>query len=131
MKKVILSIVFVSSFAVALFAEGYKVNLQGQKQTGMGHIGTSLNLDASSIFYNPGSLSMTDKKYSILFGGSATFSHNAFQYQEPSSYKAESENPMGTPFYFYASGKINDKISAGLKILHFVKVLAQLLTVTY
>jgi len=116
MKKVILSIVFVSSFAVALFAEGYKVNLQGQKQTGMGHIGTSLNLDASSIFYNPGSLSMTDKKYSILFGGSATFSHNAFQYQEPSTYKAESENPMGTPFYFYASGKINDKISAGLGV---------------
>jgi hypothetical protein len=36
------------------FAGGFQINLQGQKQTGMGHTGTGLLLDGAPLFFNPG-----------------------------------------------------------------------------
>lgn len=38
--------------AINVKAEGYAVNLQGNKQVGMGHVGTALNFDASSMQWN-------------------------------------------------------------------------------
>ncbi|MBK3517783.1 OmpP1/FadL family transporter [Carboxylicivirga marina] len=99
-----------------LFAEGYQVNLQGNRQTGMGHTGAGLLMGASSMHFNPGALGLMDKKYDFSFGGSLIFSNNTFQKQAPSTYEAQSDNPMGTPFYFYGATKISDKLAVGLAI---------------
>ncbi len=45
----------------AVFAGGFQVSLQGIKQTGMGHTGIANPLDATSIYFNPGGLSLTRK----------------------------------------------------------------------
>ena len=52
-------------FMIALFATtfakagGYQINIQGIKQNGMGYIGTGFTLDASSVFFNPGGMSLS------------------------------------------------------------------------
>ncbi len=97
-------------------AEGYQVNLQGQRQTGMGHIGTGLSLGASSIHFNPGALSLMETNWEFSFGVSPIFSSNTFQKESPSIYEAYSDNPTGTPFYLYAAHKINDKLAVGLGV---------------
>ncbi len=97
-------------------AGGYQVSLHGQKQIGMGLIGTSLSADASCLFYNPGALGFVKEKLSFSGGMSVLRSMVAFQYRDPSTYTAETDNPLGTPFYFYGAGKINERLSVGLAI---------------
>ena len=84
------------------FAGGYQVSLQGQKQIGMGHTGTALAWDASSIFFNPGSLGFL-KKNSIVAGASFISSKVAYLGPDGQSYKAETNNPVSTPFAAYAA----------------------------
>ncbi|MCU4165206.1 OmpP1/FadL family transporter [Carboxylicivirga caseinilyticus] len=98
------------------YAEGYQVNLQGNRQTGMGHTGTGLLMGASSMHFNPGALSFLNDKYEFSLGGSAIFSKNTFQKQAPSVYEAYSDNPMGTPLYFYGAAKVSDKLAIGLSV---------------
>nr|WP_319398227.1 outer membrane protein transport protein [uncultured Carboxylicivirga sp.] len=97
-------------------AEGYQVNLQGNRQTGMGHTGTGLLMGASSMHFNPGALSFLNDKYEFSLGGSAIFSNNTFQKQSPSIYEARTDNPVGTPFYFYGATKITDQLAVGLSV---------------
>ncbi len=94
-----------------LFAGGYQVRLQGQKQTGIGLIGSPFAFGASSIFYNPGSLSFMKDEYSFSAGISGIFS-NAIYGAAGSDYKAETSNPTGTPFYFYGAGKVIDDLTS-------------------
>jgi len=82
-------------------AGGYQVSIQGQKQLGMGHTGTALAWDASSIFFNPGSLGFL-KKSSVIAGASFITSKTAFV-GEGQSYKTATENPTSTPFAAYAA----------------------------
>lgn len=96
-------------------AGGYQVRLQGQKQTGMGLVGSPFALGASSIFYNPGGLSMMDKKFSFSAGVSGIMANAVFQ-KEATNYQARTDNPLGTPFYVYGAGKITDKLSIGLGV---------------
>jgi len=98
---------------VSAFAGGYQVRLQGQKQTGMGLIGTPMNFGASSIFYNPGALSMMKENYSFEIGASFISSDILYQ-SSTSSYTASTDNPLSTPAYFYGAAKLNDKLSIGL-----------------
>ncbi len=115
MRKLTLFIL-VFTFAVSnLFAGGYQVRLQGQKQTGIGLIGTPFAFGASSIFYNPGSLSFMKEKYSFSAGVSPIFSNAIFRAKD-SDYKAETNNPTSTPFYFYGAGKIIDDLSIGVGV---------------
>jgi len=103
------------AFTASLMAEGYQVNLQGQKNTGMGHTGTGFLLGPSIIHFNPGGLALYDKKMSFNAGVSTIFSNNIFQGAE-GLYEAQTENPIGTPFYFYGSYKINDDLAVGLGV---------------
>ncbi len=116
MKKILLIGYLFFMAAIAGHAEGYQVNLQGQRQTGMGHIGTGLSLGASSIHFNPGALSLMESNWEFSFGVSPIFSSNTFQKQAPSIYETYSDNPVGTPFYLYAAGKINDKLTLGIGV---------------
>ncbi len=97
-------------------AGGYQVSLHGQKQIGMGLIGTSLHLDASAAFYNPGALAMIPQQLSIQGGMSGIFASTAFSQQQPSLYQAKTDNTPGTPFYFYTAYRISDRLVAGIAV---------------
>ncbi|RDC64693.1 hypothetical protein [Adhaeribacter pallidiroseus] len=49
----ILGGVFLSGLTAVTYAGGFQVNLQGQKQIGMGHTGVGLARDQASIFLIP------------------------------------------------------------------------------
>lgn len=98
-----------------VYAGGYQVRLQGHRQTAMGLVGVSLFGDASNIFYNPAGLSLMKTKYSFTAGGSGIFNSTTFRLQN-SVYQAETDNPMGTPIFFYGATKITDRLSAGIGV---------------
>jgi len=105
-------------FALAtssVYAGGYQVRLQGQKQTGIGLIGTPFAFGASSIFYNPGSLSFMENNFDIEVGVSLIKSNVTFQ-KDFSNYQAETNNPIKPPFYLYGAKKINEKLVVGFGI---------------
>ncbi len=62
MRKVLLSLFF-AFVPFLIFAQGFQVNLEGQKQIGMGHTGTALLLDGSSVFFNPGAVANLSENY--------------------------------------------------------------------
>jgi len=115
MKRTLIFILMVSLVSSAVMAGGYQVRLQGNKQTGMGLVGTSLSHDASSIFYNPGALPMLKDKWSISAGMSSIYGLIRFR-MEDSDYQAKTNNPVRTPFYLYLNGKITDRLSAGVGV---------------
>ncbi|MDX5444264.1 MAG: outer membrane protein transport protein [Hymenobacteraceae bacterium] len=96
-------------------AGGFQVNLQGQKQIGMGHTGTGLALDEASIFFNPGALSHL-RENGVQLGASGIISKIA--YQHPETFKNyKSDNPLGTPFTFYAAyGQQGSPLKFGLGV---------------
>ncbi|MFN0049754.1 MAG: OmpP1/FadL family transporter [Cytophagales bacterium] len=96
-------------------AGGFMVNLQGAKQTGMGHVGTALKLDASSVFFNPGSMSFLESRYNFSGGVSGIASTAAYKSND-GSITSETNSPFGTPFNAYASIKITEKFSAGIAV---------------
>jgi len=92
------------TFSVSLLhAGGFQVNAQGQRQMGMGHTGTGLCLDASSIFFNPGAIGFQDSKW--MFNAGCTFLIPRTEYLEPAPgiYTATMVHHVGTPFEVYAS----------------------------
>jgi long-chain fatty acid transport protein len=101
--------------SVSLLGGGYQVRLQGHKQTGIGLIGTPFAFDASSIFYNPGSLALYEGKYSFSVGASGIMSNAIFQ-KDGTNYQARTDNPLGTPFFGYFSIKIKNKIAVGIGV---------------
>jgi len=113
MKKLLLPLLGI--IPLLSFAGGFQVNLQGTKQTGMGHLGTSFHLGASSTYFNPAMMGLGDKKFSVEAGGS--FISSSVQFQNGNTGVSErTDNPIGTPFYLYATYKINDKLTAGLGV---------------
>ncbi|WP_016777992.1 OmpP1/FadL family transporter [Anaerophaga thermohalophila] len=114
MKYLFLTFAAVMLLTFPVKAEGYQVNLQGQKQTGMGHTGTGLLLGPSSIHFNPGALSFLEGKYFFSGGISGVISSNTFVKAQPSVYSAESDNPMGTPFTFYGATRLNERLVVGI-----------------
>ncbi|WP_209319826.1 OmpP1/FadL family transporter [Ancylomarina longa] len=111
-KKVFLAIAIIV-LAYNVKAEGFAVNLQGNKQVGMGHVGTALNFDASSMQWNPGALATLDQKYSFSVGGFATLIKTEYT---GALGKEETDNPTGTPFYLYGSVKVSNKLAIGLGV---------------
>ena len=115
MKRITFTILLAVAFCWSAFAGGYQVRLQGQKQTGMGLVGSPMSFGASSIFYNPGGLSFMKTKFSVSAGVSGIMGNIAFQ-QDGNGNVFRTDNPTSTPFYLYAAGKIGDKITLGLGV---------------
>jgi long-chain fatty acid transport protein len=115
MKKLTLFVFLAAICSWAAFSGGYQVRLQGQKQTGMGLIGSPFALGASSIFYNPGGLAMMESNFSFSAGANAIMANVVFQ-KYATDYQARTDNPLGTPFYFYGAGKIGKKFTVGLGV---------------
>jgi long-chain fatty acid transport protein len=101
-----------------LHAGGFQVNLQGQKQTGMGHVGTGTILDASSIFFNPGAVSFLDTTFCFNLGVHLIFPRVSFAEAAPGTYTAEMVHNIATPFsgYMAFKPKPHSKLSVGLGI---------------
>jgi long-chain fatty acid transport protein len=101
-----------------LFAGGFQLNLQGQKQAGMGHTGTGLMLDNACILFNPGAMSFLDSLRGVSVGTSLIFPKTTYLAPYPSNYTSTTQLHIGTPITFYAAFKIKklDKFTFGLGI---------------
>ncbi len=84
----------------AIFAQGFQVNLQGQKQIGMASAGVGTALDGSSLFFNPGAMSML-KKNELNLGASAVIFKSAFL-QSGSNTVENNKDEIAPPFQAYA-----------------------------
>jgi len=116
MHKTFSSIFLSFILCFSLQAGGYQVSLHSHRNMGMGLIGTSLNFDASSVFYNPGAISTLPGKFSFAGGTSFIRSTTVFELGPDSHYQSVTDNPLSTPFYFYGAYKINDQLAVGLAV---------------
>lgn len=94
-------------------AEGYQVNSQSAKQSGMGHVGAAMKLGAESMHFNPAGLVFMDKSVDLSAGVSGVFANAKFTKGE---YTAKSDNKASTPMYVYAGFKIYDCLAAGVSL---------------
>lgn len=99
-----------------VFSQGFQVNLQGQKQQGMGGAGTALMQDASSLFFNPGGSSFVQKN-SIDVSGTPTFARGAFL-DANTNQVSRTNSPTSYPFAAYGLFSVKDssKLKLGLAI---------------
>jgi long-chain fatty acid transport protein len=84
---------------VCAFSQGFQVNLEGEKQIGMGHTGTGTLLDGSSVFFNPGAVAMLPENY-VQAGISPLVFDSEFN-PSGSSAMFRTANKVATPFTFY------------------------------
>lgn len=86
-------------------AQGFQVNFQGQKQQAMGCAGTALYKDGASIFFNPGSVALSDEN-SFNVAVTPIFA-NVLYTDGPTSLGYRTQNPVGTPFSAYGVFQLN------------------------
>ncbi|HKR06092.1 MAG TPA: outer membrane protein transport protein [Bacteroidia bacterium] len=110
LKTILLLAALLPSFAVA---GGFQLNTQGQHALSMGGAFTAFGKGASTVFYNPGAMSFTEKK-AITIGG--TFVKTNTNYLSPYNGNVEAENPSLIPFHAYLNYLLTDNISVGLAI---------------
>lgn len=99
-----------------IFSQGFQVNLQGQKQQGMGGAGTALMQDASSLFFNPGGVSFI-KQSSVNIGATPTIAKGAFL-DANTNQVSRTNSPISYPFAAYGLFSIKDssKLKFGMAI---------------
>lgn len=114
MKK-LLSFVLFFLVGSTLYAGGYRVAIQGQKQLAMGHTGVAVISSAESVFFNPASMSFLDGKFNVSLGGSAIFGQVGYE-NAAYGHATETNNPLGTPVNFYATYKLNDHFTVGFGV---------------
>src|SRR5258708_25751268 len=84
---------------VMAFSQGFQVNLEGQKQIGMGHTGTGILQDGASVFFNPGAVAMLPQNY-VQAGISPLFFKSDFN-PSGTPIQDHNANKVATPFSFY------------------------------
>jgi long-chain fatty acid transport protein len=104
------------AFPFKYYTQGFQVNLQGQKQQGMGGAGTALMQDASALFFNPGGASFVHGN-SIIAGVTPTFARGAFM-DANTKQISRTNSPVSTPFAAYGLFEIKDssKLKLGLAV---------------
>jgi long-chain fatty acid transport protein len=97
MRKFLLVVLALTPFLA--FSQGFQVNLEGEKQIGMGHTGTGILQDGASVFFNPGAVAMLPQNY-LQAGISPLLFKSDFN---PSGTAVQNEvrNKVATPFTFY------------------------------
>ena len=115
MYRFLFTYLFCANF-LNLSAQGFQVNFQGQKQQGMGFAGTALFQDASSIFYNAGSIAFSNEN-SVNVSVTPIFA-NVLYVDSATGGAYRTENPVGTPFCAYGlfQHKKNAKFKFGFGI---------------
>jgi long-chain fatty acid transport protein len=107
MRKLVSLLVIITLNSSLLFCGGFQINLQGQKQNGMGHTGTGLLLDNTSLFFNPGAVSFLDSLRGINAGGSFIFPKTVYLEAYPGIYTAHNEKQNTSAVSLYAVYKFN------------------------
>ncbi|MET3979177.1 long-chain fatty acid transport protein [Mucilaginibacter sp. UYP25] len=97
MKKLLLLLMWLAPGVI--YAQGFMVNLNGQKQIGMGHTGTGLSQDGASVVFNPGAMAMLSENY-LQAGISPLFFKSGFQGAGASG-TAFTKEKVATPFNAY------------------------------
>lgn len=100
--------------SASMFAGGYRVSIQGQKQLAMGHTGVAVVNSAEVAFFNPAGMSFLDKKFNLSVGANALVAKTRFQ-NSTYNWQAATDN-LGTPFSVYATYKLKDWVSVGLAV---------------
>ena len=113
MRKLLIALLLFSFGSI--YAGGYRVALQGQRMLGMAHAGISVFNNAETTFFNPAGMAFLEGKLNVSFGVSGIMSHVKFQNPEY-NWMHETDNPLGTPFYLYATYKATDNINVGLAV---------------
>lgn len=98
MRKILL--LFLALLPAITFAQGFQVNLAGQKQIGMGHTGTGLVQDGASLFFNPGAVVLLPDN-SVQAGVSPLLFKSAFN-PTGSNEVFNTKDNVATPFSAYA-----------------------------
>lgn len=111
MKKIILLSFLLS--AAATYAGGYRIALQGQRALAMGHTGVAFVNSAELAFFNPAGLVYLENRLNVSVGMSAVFSDVVWQNASFGQY-AETDSPVGTPFYVYGSYAATEWLTVGL-----------------
>ena len=114
MKKVLLLALFMLAYA-STYAGGYRVALQGQRMLGMAHAGLSVFDSPETAYFNPAGMSFLNDKFAVSFGVNGIFSKVKFQ-NSLYNWQAETDNPVGTPFYLYITYQADDNMSFGLAV---------------
>jgi long-chain fatty acid transport protein len=113
LKGIVLSALF--SIPLAMYGQGFQVNLQGQKQIGMGGAGSALALDEASIFYNPGAVAFLEHN-SVSAGVSPLLFKSAFKLAGSSNTEFVKDK-VAPPFEFYATwGPKSNRWKLGLGV---------------
>lgn len=104
------------AFPLLSQAQGYQVNLQGQKQQGMGGAGTACIQDASALFFNPGGAAFV-RGSSVNGGVTPTIGKGMFL-DENTHKTYETNSPVSTPFALYGLFALKDSnnLKAGLAV---------------
>jgi long-chain fatty acid transport protein len=104
------------SIPAVIFSQGFQVNLQGQKQQGMGGAGTAFCQDASTLFFNPGGASFVAGNL-IDLGFTPTIARGAFV-ELNSKEVSRTNSPLGTPFAAYGLFELKDssRLKLGLAV---------------
>jgi long-chain fatty acid transport protein len=110
-----LFLLLLAAMPVVVFAQGFQVNLHGQKQIGMGHTGTGLVQDGASVLFNPGALAMNPENY-VQAGISPLLFESAFL-PDNSNTQYNVANKVATPFTAYAAwGPKNSNFKFGMGV---------------
>ena len=111
-KILVIASMFISTSALA---GGYRVALQGQKATGMGHTGVAMTDSSEVVFFNPAAMTFLENDYDI--SGGITLIDSVTKYQnQTANISAETDNPIGTPISFYLSQRVDEEFSYGVGV---------------
>ena len=101
--------------APAARANGFQVNLRGQKNIGMGGVGVGLSLDQAAMFYNPGALALV-RESGVQVGFNAALARSSFRSGDGGTQRSL-QNQVVTPFNFYAGfGPKDAKYKVGVAV---------------
>lgn len=114
MKKLLLSLGLLLSF-YSVYAGGYRVATQGQRALAMGHSGVAVVNSAETAFFNPAGLILLENKLNVSAGVTGVFNSTSWQNSSTGQFSSTERN-VSTPFYFYASYKVNEWLAAGLSV---------------
>lgn len=110
-RSILFTLLLCASYSV--FAGGYRVALQGNKQLAMGHTGVAVLNSTETVFFNPSGMAFLENKFSASLGANFIFSNISFQNSE-FGWSSQADNPVSTPFNAYVAYKVNDWLSVGL-----------------
>ena len=95
-------------------AGGFQVNTQGQKALGMGGAFTGCGMDASTVYFNPGAISLLSYKQQAIVGGNIIFPKVAVRTAAVA--EEHMTSPPGHPVFLYYTGKINKHLALGMAV---------------